>query len=74
MKKVDIQKLQSLLNEIDYQDFITMLAVLGREHPLGGIKQVQRLEGNQHAVIYVRCFDSLEKAQKVAQAIDKGES
>lgn len=73
-RKINIEKLQALLNEIDYQDFITMLAVLGREHPLGGIKQIQKLEGVQYAVVYIRCFESLEAAKKVAESIEKGES
>lgn len=69
-KKPDLPTIQSLLNQLSYEDFIAMLAVLADQHPEGGVKQIQAIGGGKHCVIYLKSFDSLDEALEIIRRIE----
>lgn len=69
-KPVDINTVQQLLNQLSYEDFITTVAVIASQHPLGGIRQVEPLPDGRVCIVYAGIYDSITKASRVIQAIE----
>lgn len=70
-KRPNVPVIQELLDQLSYDDFIAMIAILGDKHPLGAVKQVQALDNGKHAVIFIRSFPSLAAATNIVDAIDR---